>query len=483
METDQLQVLDHLVFQFFKQINDIPRCSADEERIQEFLFNLGRSMGFDTEKDDYGNIQITKKADEGYEKAPRVILQGHMDMVCEKDDDSDHDFTSDPIKMIEDNGWIMADKTSLGADNAIGLSMALAALEEKNLGEIQVLITSSEETGMDGAIGLESDFLNADYLINLDSETEGLLTCSCAGGITSYLSIPIERKNEEKEKYHCFEIVLSGLRGGHSGMEIDSLRANSIKVMNQVLRKINEKVKLNIHVFEAGTKHNAIPNTAKVIISLMDEDSINFNESIRESFQEVKENYLKQEPDIDFVLKPADCQFQPLTNESRDRLFSIMELLPHGVYSMNLENTQPVTSDNLAILKSQEDSFEITLSIRSSEEDLMDELSDKIQQIAKMFKGNIEFTDGYPAWEYRENSELQSIFLEEYQALNQEDAEIYAIHAGLECGMFAKKNPSLDMVSFGPDIEGAHTTKEKVNIDSVLRSYQLLLNILRRISQ
>lgn len=471
----------HPVFSIFKRLNDIPRCSNREDRIAQELISIGTELELKTETDAAGNVSIVREADPGYEAYPRIILQGHMDMVCVKDPDSDHDFLCDPIAMVEESGWVHAQGTTLGADNGIGLAMALALLQENKLPSIRVLATRSEETGMDGAIGLSEGFLDADYLINLDSEEEGYVTCACAGGSTGRIELPVERVVAEG-KLSFLEIVLSRLHGGHSGMEIANLRANAIKVMSSLLRSINEKQKINLHTFSAGSKHNAIPSSARAIISYPSELENDILKIINRSRDRLIESMLKLEPDIQIDLFHKSTELWAITDESKNRLFSFIELVPHGVYTMNPDNKTVETSDNLAIVHLEEDVLTAILSVRSSSRIRLQDLQKNISSIAEMNKGSIRFSDGYLAWELAESSRLRNIFLEQYEQLTGERAIVLSIHAGLECGLFAEKNPHLDMISFGPDIVGAHTTKEKVSVDSVDRSYTLLKAIIARLA-
>lgn len=471
----------HPVFSYFKRINDVPRCSNDEENIARLLVNIGKELQLDTRTDQAGNVLISKDSSQG-EKLPHIILQGHMDMVCMKDEDSDHDFCKAPIEMEEESGWLTAKGTTLGADNGIGVAMGLALLSENLKANISVLVTRTEETGMDGALGLDPSFLEADALLNLDSEEEGFVTCGCAGGTTAKITLPIARE-ERTDYHHCLALSVANLKGGHSGMEIQNVRSNAIKVMADLLREIDGETVINIHDLSSGTKHNAIPHEAKAVISFAEDSEHLVLQTIEDAKKKILPSLLKIEPDVTFTWTNVTTDVAPLTKTAKMKLFSIIGLLPHGVYSMNPDNKTVEASDNLAIVQLTEDEADIWLSIRSSKTTKIKEIQAKFQEIADIVQADLAFSDGYPAWEFKEESKLRDCFQKLHVDFYGQRAEVLDIHAGLECGLFAQKNPSLDMISFGPDITGAHTTKEKVNIESVYRSYDFLVQLIQAINE
>lgn len=482
--TERFSFDEHAIFRYFRQINDVPRGSNHEAQISDMLYNLALSKGYDTQRDHQGNILITRPAAPGFEQAPRIIIQGHMDMVCEKDPDSDHDFLKDPIEMVEKNRWIHANKTTLGADDGIGVAMGFALLEEPDpMPQLQVLITTTEETGMDGAMAVTPEYLDGDMLINIDSEEEGFVTVGCAGGATGYVHLPIERETVSAEDLRSMKLVISGMRGGHSGMEIAEVSKSALKLMTDYLRKINVSVSIKLHSFRSGSKHNAIPNHAEAIISYSACDALKVLDAVKALCESVRSSLLKLEPSISLTYESVDVQTSVLTDSSMMRLLNCLELMPHGVYRMNPDGQSVETSDNLAVVDLGERSAEMVLSVRSSNTARLAELQNKIGDVAAMFEGTSEFKDGYPAWEYRETSELRRLFESTFRDMYGKDVEVLIIHAGLECGLFAKKNPKLDMISFGPDILGAHTSKERLSIDSTYRSYDLLKALIRRIGK
>ncbi len=476
--TDILQLEPRKVFQRFAQINAVPRGSGNEQAIGRLLVEIGRSMGLETLQDQAGNVVIRKPAAPGYEERPGVTLQGHMDMVCEKDEDSTHDFLRDGIDMIVDNGWICANKTTLGADDGIGVAMALALLEEEMPHPaLDVLVTTSEETGMDGAIGLAPSFIRTPYLINIDSEEEGYLTVGCAGGSTGRIELDMEREAAPAPDRVVYQLRIDRMRGGHSGMEILEVRTSALKTMAEFLHMLDEEIAFSLTDFHSGTKHNAIPNAATAVISC----STAREAALLDAMERVKavliDKLFRAEPDVRFSWDRVTSERSALTESAKKKLISCLELLPHGVYSMMPQEKMVEASDNLASAHTEDAILRILMSLRSGNEEKLEELQRKIAHIVETFDGRCVFSEGYPAWEYREESALRELFCKKYREQAGRDPEILVIHAGLECGLFARTHPGVDMVSFGPDVHGAHTTKERLSIESVQRSYELLKSV------
>lgn len=473
---------EHPVFQIFEEIVKIPRPSKAEEKIAEYLLKMGLELSPNTVKDEYNNVIITKEASPGCDHLPPVILQAHMDMVCEKDEDSKHDFYQDPIDLIEEDGWIHANHTTLGADNGIGLAMALAiAHEDLPLPELRLIFTSDEEEGMTGAFGLDPKFLDYPYLINLDSEEEGFVTGACAGGSSGYFQFDIKRENKDNLVY--YKVRLAHLQGGHSGMEILNVPTNAIKVMRDFLHKLEEKQAYYLCGLRMGTRHNVIPNEGFVHLAFEASKEKEALDALKECSSEIITSYLKLEPDIEILWEKEEQKFEPVDESSKLRILAAIDLLPHGVYAMSEDETRVLTSNNLAIVETMENSFQLVLSVRSSEVEKKNELESKITTIVQMLKGKGEFKESYPGWTFREKSLLRDLFIDQYRQLKGVEPEILDIHAGLECACFSHKASHLDMISFGPDILHAHSTKEKLSIQSVIFSYELLRNMLKDFSQ
>ncbi|MDY6085981.1 MAG: beta-Ala-His dipeptidase [Peptoniphilaceae bacterium] len=473
---------EHPVFQHFYDLNQVPRCSDHVEAIGEALMHKADAMGLSAEKDAAGNVRIVRLADPAYANAPRVIIQGHMDMVCVQSKESKHDFTCEPIEMEVRDGWLRAKGTTLGADDGIGLAMGLALLEEvMPLPEVQVLATTNEETGMDGALGISPEWLDADMLVNIDSEEEGFVTCGCAGGATGEFKMPLER--EMASGLSGLALTVTGMRGGHSGTSILSVPHNAAKVMAEWIRAISHRASIRLFSFHSGEKHNAIPNEAQAVIGFAAEEREAVIAALDATWEEILGRILKQEPDVSKQQDDVALNDAPLTDASMKALLSLVELMPHGVYKMHEDEEKGVVaSDNLAIVSTQDAFADIMVSVRSSDPAVGAELESKIAQVLATFEGTGEYVDRYPAWALVEDSPLRELLKDVYRDQYGEEVVVKDIHAGLECGMFAEKNPRLDMISIGPDMEGVHTAAERLNIDSTLRTYELLKKLMERVA-
>lgn len=485
--TDIRSLEPKAVFQSFADLNEVPRCSNQEEQISNWIKAFGEKLGLETIQDHVGNVIIRKPASVGKEALPGVTIQAHMDMVCMKDEDSLHNFSCDPIDMIVEGDWITANKTTLGADDGIGVAMGMALLMDEELSHpaLELLVTTTEETGMDGAFGVDPKEITGEMLINIDSEEEGYVTIGCAGGSTGRVKMPLVRVDEaewEKEVVHSFDIRVDQLRGGHSGVEIHAVTSNAIKALTEVMRKISVHVPIWLHDFTSGDKHNAIPDNATGKISV-EESKL---EAFLEAYEHIKDEYveliLKQEPDIRFVLKQIEpIKEAPIAQPQAQKLISLLELLPHGVYTMIPNEDIVEASNNLATIRTFKEEAEMILSVRSSRLQRLHELQDRIQSAASVVGGSVSFGEGYPAWEPAEESKLKDLFVEAYREQTGEETIVTVIHAGLECALFKQIKPEMDMVSVGPDVHGAHTTKERLSISSTKRTYDLIKDVIERL--
>lgn len=468
------------VFYYFEKISLIPRCSGQEIAISDYLFTLGKALGFETIQDKYYNVIIKKPPSVGYENSEPVILQGHMDMVCEKRKDKEHDFVKDGLKLLIEDDYIMADGTTLGADNGIALAIILAILEDATLShpEIYALFTTGEETGMYGALGLEPTEIDAKRLINIDSEREGEMLVGCAGGVTLEVSFPLDRA--EKAYRNHYLITISNLKGGHSGIDINEIRENAIKVLVEFLRRLRDnKDLLFLSEIKGGSKHNAIPRDSSMIVSVEEKDVSEFLAIFEAKKNELVGELLKKEPDIDIGIEELDMKMsQPIDKKCEDRLISLIELCPHGVYSMMAQSDIVESSSNLASIESKDRAVNAIVSLRSSKDSKLNALKETIDSIAKMAEGVIIEKDSYPAWKYNQESTLREVFKQTYRNLFGKSMNVNVIHAGLECGVFDYKFKDLDMVSIGPNIDDAHTPSERLSISSVQRIYRLLISTL-----
>lgn len=472
------------VFYYFEELTKIPRCSYDEKEVSDYIKSVGEELGLETIQDDVLNIIIRKPATDGYEDAEGIIIQGHMDIVCEKEKDSDHDFKSDPIDLQIDGDFISGNKTTLGSDNGIAVAMALAILEDDKLEhpDLEVLITTSEETEMDGALGLSKDILKGTRLLNVDSEEEGVLVTGSAGGELIKINLPI--KYEEVCDYKGFNIVVGGLKGGHSGMEIHQARANSNKVLSSILKDIKELIDIRLVSITGGSKDNAIPRHSEAKVGVDSKEISKFEEEIENIKRKIVDKYKSEEPDINIEIKDEGAISKVIDGESLTSLIFLLDVIYTGVYS-NLEDNKDIveSSSNLAIIDTKNDEIVIQVSIRSSSQDVMKDLRKKILEKIDKTNGKYEIGGEYPEWEYNPESSLRDIALETYKDMYNGEMESTVIHAGLECGVFLEKYPNLDIISFGPNIYDAHIPTERLSISSTERNYNYLIKLLENLRQ
>lgn len=468
------------VFYYFEEISKIPRCSYYEEKISNYLKNFGEENGFETIQDKALNIIIKKPGTVGYENSPSVVLQGHMDMVCEKEDGSDHDFSKDPLNLKVEGDFLKADKTTLGADNGIAVAMGLAVLESKDISHppLELLITTNEESGMDGAFELDPKNVEGRILINIDSEKEGTALVSCAGGERNCVTLPIIWKENSKGNIG-YLIKLSGLQGGHSGIEIDKERGNSNKILGRLLEATNDKCKLCY--IEGGSKTNAIPSYGKMLVTFNESCEEEFLSVLRKVEKQVQEELKTSDPEFKIIVEKTDDKIEKVfSDESLDNLIEILKLIPTGVQTMSKDIEGLVeSSNNLGIVRTLDEELTIESAIRSSETELIKKILKEITDGAEKVGAKWENYSSYPAWEYKENSKVREVFKTVYKEQYGKELNITAIHAGLECGLFKKKFGEIDMISFGPNMEGVHSPEEKLSISSTERTYNLLLNVLK----
>ena len=454
------------VFHYFREISDIPHESHNEKAISDYIYNFGKKLGLEAKQDDLLNVYIRKPATKGYENKPGIILQGHMDMVCEKATSSNHNFATDKIEWVIKDDLIFANDTTLGADDGIAVAMAMAILEDENLvhPELEVIITVAEETTMGGALGLEKGLLKGKYLFNIDSEEEGILTLGSAGGTLFKTNLELKFENREVE---LVKLHFDGYFGGHSGMEIGKNRRNMIKTIAEFIKESG----LSIASVNCGNKDNAIPRVGELVI----ENS----EKLDELIAKFTEKYNGEEQlTID---KKEIFKGKVLTNALKDVLVEVLDALPTGVNTQ--DETGIISSSNLAIVQTTENEILIRDSIRSASISILEEMKNSFAKIAEKFCLNYEFAGGYPSWEKKENSSLQKYANKVYKDLTGKEFENIIIHAGLECGAIYEKYPNLELISFGPDIRGAHTPKENISISSTERVYDFTLKLIEEIAK
>ncbi|HWQ44920.1 MAG TPA: beta-Ala-His dipeptidase [Methanosarcina barkeri] len=496
------------ILEVFEEINKIPRLSKHEEEISLWLQEWGRSRGFEVKADSLNNVLIKAPATSGYENSPTLVLQGHMDMVCEKCKDSIHDFSRDPIKCICDGNWMRGDGTSIGADNGIALAVGIVLAEAGQEGAIEhppleLLFTVDEETGLTGAQGLEVGFFEGKLLLNLDSEDEGVFVVGCAGGQNSLITLPVEWELFDCEKeslFRFFRLSVEGLEGGHSGVEIDKQRANGIQLISLALVGLKEKIgaeNIRLVLLNGGSVHNAIPNTAEAFFALQSEKIEKAEEAvsgIRKAFQA---EYAKTDPGLVLEFKEVDRKiaFETARDEitrkevpcirvfssgTEERLIGLLMGLPHGVYRMS--DTIPglvETSNNLATVRTKENKIMIISSQRSSITLKLAEITGKVEAVAKLAGARIEHDSGYPAWEPDLKSGLLLKCRQVYNETFGKEAEIKVVHAGLECGIIGSVYEGMEMISLGPTIKDPHCPAERIFIPSIEKIWIFLENLLK----
>ncbi|MFP4459428.1 MAG: aminoacyl-histidine dipeptidase [Candidatus Zixiibacteriota bacterium] len=472
------------VLHWFKEISDIPRCSKEEEIICDYILDWANEYGFEAKEDSVRNIVIKVPGKGEAKDGPIVVLQGHVDMVCEKTPDSEHDFSQDPIKLIYgDDGWITANKTSLGADNGIAMAMAMAIALDENISHppLELLFTVDEETGLTGANALRDDFIEGRFLINLDSEEEGIFTIGCAGGRDTHISLPLEYAELPPYQTFATKISVGGLKGGHSGMNINEGRANAIHLLARILKQLEINYKLMY--FHGGTAHNAIPRDASATI-LINPDNL---ELIKNTLHNLNDLFIDEfksiEPDIDISIEVIEAnQEKVFSDASTERIIELLLALPHGVFSMSQDLHGVVeTSNNLALAEIKDNILQILTSQRSSMRSILNFLTSKIEAIGRLSGAAVSSTQGYPSWKPDFKSKLLEKCHEAYEKQTGKKAETIVIHAGLECGVIGNKYKGMDMISIGPNIKYPHSPNEKMQIKSIGNVYNFLTLLLSRL--
>ena len=470
------------VFRYFEEICQVPRPSKHEEKIVAFLKDFGKKHGLETKVDDAGNVLMRKPATPGMEDRKTVVLQSHVDMVCEKNNDVTHDFMKDPIETFIDGEWLRAKGTTLGADNGIGVATELAVLTDETVehGPIECLFTIDEETGLTGAFALKEGFVSGDILLNLDSEDEGELFIGCAGGVDTVAEFPYQ-ETATPEGYFCCRVQVKGLKGGHSGGDIHLGHANANKLLTRFLTQCANKYDMYLCRIDGGNLRNAIPREAQAIIAIPEADKHALRTDLNVFAAEVQDEYHATDPDMELVLESEPFQTKAIDRDTTQRLLQALYACPHGVYAMSQDIPGLVeTSTNLASVKMRPGSIiRIETSQRSSTASSKQDIANMVRTVFRMAGATVTFGEGYPGWKPNTHSEILEVATESYRRLFGTEAKVKAIHAGLECGLFLDKYPSLDMLSFGPTLQGVHSPDERMLIPSVQRFWDHLVDILK----
>ncbi|CCZ10849.1 aminoacyl-histidine dipeptidase [Culturomica massiliensis] len=470
------------IWENFYKLTQVPRPSNHEEKAREFMMNWAKEHHIDARMDEAGNIIMTKPATPGMENRKGIILQGHLDMVPQKNEDTRHDFTKDPIDAYIDGEWVRAKGTTLGADNGMGVAAAMAVLTATDIqhGPIEVLITATEETGMDGANGLKPGVLKGDILLNLDSETEGELYVGCAGGLDATVEFNY-KKAAVPAGSKAYKLALKGLKGGHSGMDINLGRGNSNKLLFRFLKTHAQELNLQIATINGGSLRNAIPRETFAVITLPAANADKFLAKIKEAEAIYKAELIEKDPDVKLSAEETEMPAHVMDADLQWRLTDAILGCPNGTVRMIDSMPDTVeTSNNLAIVQTRDDKIVINTLMRSSVETAKDYLAECLQSVFELAKAdNIQFDGAYPGWKPNPQSAILKSMQDTYRKMFNKEARIMAVHAGLECGILGAKYPGWDMISFGPTICHPHSPDEKVNIPSVGKFWEFLKETLK----
>lgn len=474
------------VFEQFAKINQIPRPSKREEKMIEYLKEFGKSHGLETVVDETGNVLIRKPATPGHENRKTVILQSHMDMVCDKLVDIEFDFDKDTIQTYVDGEWLRAKGTTLGADDGIGCAIELAVLDSDDIehGPIECVFTRDEETQLTGAIGMKSGFMNGDYLINLDSEDEGQFFVSCAGGRSTIATFSVERE-EAPAGYFFMETAVKGLVGGHSGDDINKKRANAIKLLTRFIYAEMQKTDVRLVSFNSGKLHNAIPRDGKVVFAVPAADKEMVKADFNIFVANVEDEFHVTDTAMEFALTSTDAA-AVITKAVGDNIIFALQAVDNGVFAMCQDEALDwlvETSSNVAAVKTTDNEVEVLSSQRSCVMSNLDNMCNTVAAAYRLAGAKVITTDGYPAWKMNPHSKLVDITAETYRKLFGKEPKVLGIHAGLECGLFSERYPNLDMVSFGPTLRYVHTPDERLLIPTVQMVWDHLLEILKNIPE
>ena len=482
---EKIELKPASVFHYFAEICKVPRPSKKEEKIIAYLMNFAEEQGLEAKKDEAGNILMKKPATPGKENLKTVILQSHIDMVCEKNSDSTHDFLNDPIETYIDGEWLKAKGTTLGADNGIGMAAQLAVLAAKDIehGPIECLFTVDEETGLTGAFALKEGFMDGDILINLDSEDEGELFIGCAGGANTTAEFAYEEIDAPQD-YFFFNVAIKGLTGGHSGDDISKNRANANKLLNRFLSQIAAKYDMYLCEIDGGNLHNAIPREARALcaVPMKHKEDVRIDMNIYTA--EIENEFSVTEPNLRTELGSESPCAKAIDRDTVARLLKSVYAVHHGVYAWSQDMPGLVeTSSNLASIKMVDGKIKIVTSQRSSILSSRQDMSEMVRSAFLLGGAEVTTGDGYPGWKPNPSSPILKVAIESYKKLFGEEPKVKAIHAGLECGLFLEKYPHLDMFSTGPTLRGVHSPDERMHIPAVDKFWQHLLDVLVNVPQ
>jgi dipeptidase D len=472
------------LFNYFEEICQVPRPSKKEEKIRKFLLDFAKKNNLPAKTDKAGNVLISKPAAPGRENSPTVILQTHMDMVCEKNSDKEFDFDNDPIEPVIVDGWVKASGTTLGADCGIGIAAQMAILTSNEIkhGPLECLITVDEETGLTGAFALEPGFMSGTVLLNLDSEDEGEIFIGCAGGIDTLISFSFIKEPVPKGSI-ALKISVSGLLGGHSGDDIHKNRGNAIKILNRFLWKTTREFSVRLSEFDGGNLRNAIAREASAVVIASENQKNNLLDAFEKFSAQVKFEFENNEPNLKLKVEEVSTPEYIIDEETHKNLLNSLFACPHGILEMSTRMEGMVeTSTNLASVKYEKrNKILITTSQRSELESRKYFAAEMVRSVFELADAEVTHSDGYPGWTPNPDSQILKTTVKSYKNLFGEEPVVRSIHAGLECGLFLEKYPNLDMVSFGPTIKGAHSPNERLDINTTEKFWKHLVDVLENI--
>lgn len=473
------------VWNYFHELNRIPRPTGQMKEVTRFVIDFGKSLKLETTQDKVGNVLIRKNASKGYENAETLIIQSHLDMVPQKNADVNHDFSKDPIQTRVDGDWVRANSTTLGADNGIGCAMMMAVLEDDTLNHpaIEALFTIDEEVGMDGAFGLQPGFLKGTMMLNLDTEEDGDLCIGCAGGTDVNVTFQFKMDKEIDEGDVAIKISLTGLLGGHSGIQIHLGHANANKLMNRFLKDVVSNYEARLASIHGGSLRNAIPRESFAVVSVPEQLADDLIDLVAEYQATFREEYAGIEEKISFKAQRVEMPQSLIPVEVQDDLINSVEGCQNGVISMLADFPDVVESSlNLALVQSSDEKIEVKLLVRSSSESRKEWVCSSVESVFMLAGAKVEFSGAYPGWQPNADSGLLKTMIKTYMGKYGERPNVSVVHAGLECGIIQSRvEHKLDIVSFGPTITGAHSPDEAVNIPSVEKTYEYLLSILEEL--
>ena len=475
---------EHPAYKHFEAISRIPHGSGQEKALSDYILFFAKNLKLQAVQDEIGNLVIRKPAAKGYENAPVVMLQGHLDMVCEKNMDVAHDFTREPLKLITEGDWLRAEGTTLGADDGVAVAYCMALMENDDIPHpaLELVLTVQEETGLEGATALDPGLVNGDMLINLDSGEEGVFLTSCAGGLKLDMDVPVAREAAPAGSVFA-RVRVTGLMGGHSGVDIDKGRGNSIRLMAALLERLRTEYGARIASLLGGLKDNAIPREAEAVVCVPAEKLADALAAVEAYDAEVRPAYDEADPQLKILAAETDAADGVLTDDSARALLAFLLGLPNGPLAYSAAFPELVeTSNNVGVVRLGVDAAQVVCALRSSVAASKHALAADIRAVAEKVNAAVLEHGEYPAWEYNPDSRLRELAVETLEALSGQKAILAAVHAGLECGLFAAKRPGLDMIAFGPTMRDIHSPLERLYLPSFIRTWELLVEILRKIT-